>query len=161
MLIAWAVALATAFGLSAAFGGEFTNGSSAPGSDSEQAQRLLSERFPAQSGDTVQVVVRADDVTGAGRASEVNALLGELGRMPHVASVEDPYATEGSIAPDGRTLVARVYLDVTNPNDMPVEDTHGCWPPRRPPSATGWTSRSVDAPCNSPRRTGPGPRWSG
>ena len=43
--------------------------------------------------------------------------------MPHVTSVEDPYATKGAITPDGRTLVARVYLDVTNPNDMPVEDT--------------------------------------
>src|SRR5882724_13427913 len=53
VLIAWAVALAVAFGLSAAFGGEFTNGSSVPGSDSEQAQSLLGERFPAQSGDTV------------------------------------------------------------------------------------------------------------
>ena len=62
VLIAWAVAFAIAFGLSAAFGGEFTNGSSAPGSDSEQAQSLLGERFPAQSGDTVRVVVRADNV---------------------------------------------------------------------------------------------------
>ena len=65
MLLAWAVALAVAFGLSAAFGGEFNTSSSAPGSDSEQAQRLLSERFPTQSGDTVKVVVRADDVTSA------------------------------------------------------------------------------------------------
>jgi putative drug exporter of the RND superfamily len=123
VLIAWAVALAIAFGLSAAFGGEFTNGSSAPGSDSEQAQSLLGERFPAQSGDTVKVVVRADDVTSAEAQSAVKALLGEMGRMPHVTSVEDPYATKGAIAPDGRTLVARVYLDVTNPNDMPIEDT--------------------------------------
>jgi len=123
VLIAWAVALAAAFGLSAAFGGEFTNGSSAPGSDSEQAQSLLGERFPAQSGDTVRVVVRADNVSGAEVQSAVKALLGELGRMPHVTSVEDPYATNGAITPDGRTLVARVYLDVTNPNDMPIEDT--------------------------------------
>ena len=43
--------------------------------------------------------------------------------MPHVAEVEDPYATSSAISPDGRTLVARVYLDVANPNDMPVEDT--------------------------------------
>ncbi|MEU8263766.1 MMPL family transporter [Micromonospora sp. NPDC048999] len=123
MLVAWAVGLVIAFGLSAAFGGETVNGSSAPGSDSEQAQRLLGERFPAQSGDTVRVVVRADDVTGAEARSDVGALLGELGRMPHVASVEDPYSATGSISPDGRTLAARVYLDVTNPNDMPVEDT--------------------------------------
>jgi putative drug exporter of the RND superfamily len=123
VLIAWAVALAVAFGLSAAFGGEFANDSSVPGSDSAQAQSLLSERFPAQSGDTVKVVVRADNVNGAEVHSAVEALLGELGRMPHVASVEDPYATKGAITPDGRTLVARVYLDVINPNDMPIEDT--------------------------------------
>jgi RND superfamily putative drug exporter len=123
VLIAWAVALAIAFGLVSAFGGEFATDSSAPGSDSEQAQRLLSERFPTQSGDTVRAVVRAGDVTGAEVRGGVDALLGELGRMPHVTSVEDPYATKGSITPDGRTLVARVYLDVINPNDMPIEAT--------------------------------------
>jgi RND superfamily putative drug exporter len=124
VLIAWALALAIAFGLSAALGGETTNGASAPGSDSEQAQRLLGERFPTQSGDTVRVVVRADDVTGTEVRGDVNALLAELGHMPHVASVEDPYATTGSITLDGRTLVARIYLDVTNANDMPVEATN-------------------------------------
>jgi RND superfamily putative drug exporter len=123
VLIAWAVALVAAFALSAAFGGELTNGSSAPGSDSERAQRLLGERFPAQSGDSVRVVVRADDVRGAGVRNAVGALLGALGRVPHVASVEDPYTTGGSITADGRTLAAHVYLDVTNPNDMPVEAT--------------------------------------
>jgi RND superfamily putative drug exporter len=117
------VALAIAFGLSAALGGEYQTDSSVPGTDSQQAQRLLRERFPAQSGDTVTVVVRAASVTSAEVRSSVKALLGELGRVPHVTSVEDPYSTRGSITPDGRTLAARVYLDVTNPNDMPVEDT--------------------------------------
>ena len=123
MLIAWAVALVIAFGLSVAFGGKYTNDSSAPGSDSAQAQNLLGERFPAQSGDTERLVVRAGNVNAAGIRSAVKALLGELGRVPHVASVEDPYTTKGAITPDGRTLVARVYLDVINPNDMPKEDT--------------------------------------
>jgi RND superfamily putative drug exporter len=125
VLIAWAVALVAAFGLSAAFGGGFATDASAPGSDSEQAQRLLSERVPTRSGDMVKVVVRADGVTGVTGVEvrgRVDALLGELGQMPHVASVDDPYSAEGSITPDGRTLVAHVYLDVTNPNDMPVDD---------------------------------------
>jgi putative drug exporter of the RND superfamily len=43
--------------------------------------------------------------------------------LPHVAEVADPYASPGAIAPDGRTLVFRVGLDVANPNDIPVEDT--------------------------------------
>jgi RND superfamily putative drug exporter len=123
VLIAWVLALAVAFGLSAAFGGEFAPGAAIPGSDSTKAQDLLEERFPAQSGDMVQVVVRADDVTGTEVRGEVNALLGALGRLPHVAAMADPYTTDGAIAPDGRTLVADMYLDVTTANEMPVEDT--------------------------------------
>jgi RND superfamily putative drug exporter len=117
------VGLAAAIGLSAAFGGEYATDYSVPDSDSKQVQTLLEERFPAQSGDPVDVVVRADDVTSADVRGDVNALLDELSAMPHVAGVVDPYAAEGSIAPDGRTVVARMYLDVTNSNDMPVEDT--------------------------------------
>src|SRR5207302_7264706 len=104
-------------------GGEFANDSSVPGSDSARAQTLLTERFAARSGDTVQVVARAGDVSGAVVRSSVSKLLGDLRRMPHVTSVEDPYATKGAISPDGRTLVANIYLDVTNPSDMPVADT--------------------------------------
>jgi RND superfamily putative drug exporter len=123
VLIAWVFALAAAIGLSAAFGGEFSTDNSVPGSDSKQAQTLLDERFPAQSGVPVDVVVQADDVTGADVQGEVNALFSELGSMPFVTAVEDPFSTRGAIAPDGRTLVARVHLDVANANDMPVDDS--------------------------------------
>ena len=59
-LLAWLAALAIAALLSATFGGEFEADYSAPGSDSSAAQALLEERFPAQAGDTVDIVVRAD-----------------------------------------------------------------------------------------------------
>jgi RND superfamily putative drug exporter len=123
VLLAWLLGLGLAIGLSAAFGGENVNGASLPGSDSQQAQTLLNERFPAQAGDRVDVVVRADDVAGSQVRGRVEALLRQMDGMPHVAEVEDPYVTRTAVSPDGRTLVARVYLDVTNPNDMPVEDT--------------------------------------
>lgn len=126
VLVAWALALAAAIGLSAAFGGDLTNGTTLPGSDSQRAQDLLEERFPAQAGDRIDVVVRADDVTGAAVRADVEALLARLGTLPHVAEVGDPYAGASaaqSVSPDGGTLVARLYLDVANPNDMPVEDT--------------------------------------
>ncbi|GFJ95317.1 hypothetical protein [Phytohabitans rumicis] len=59
-VLLWLAALALAIGLSAAFGGDFAADYSAPGSDSKAAEELLSERFPAQSGEIVNVVVRAD-----------------------------------------------------------------------------------------------------
>jgi RND superfamily putative drug exporter len=124
VLLIWAAALGIAIGASAAFGGEYAADYSAPGSDSKLAQDLLSERFPARAGDTVDVVVHADrPVTDPAVRTDVAALLGELAGMPHVAAVDDPYTSPGGVSPDGRTLLARVNLDVANPVDMPVEDS--------------------------------------
>lgn len=123
VLLTWLLGLGLVLGLSAAFGGEKVNGASLPGADSQDAQTLLEDRFPAQAGDRIDVVVRADDVASDQVQARVGALLAELESMPHVAEVADPYATPGAIAADGRTLVARMYLDVANPNDMPVAAT--------------------------------------
>jgi putative drug exporter of the RND superfamily len=124
VILGWVAALALAIGLSAAFAGDFAADYSAPGSDSKQAQDLLEQRFPVQAGDTVDVVVRSDSaVTGPGVRSEVAGLLRDLGALPHVAAVEDPYRTQGDISADGKTLVAHLKLDVANPVDMPVADS--------------------------------------
>jgi RND superfamily putative drug exporter len=121
-VLAWVAALALSAGLSMAFGGEFFADYSAPGSDSSKAQQLLEDKFPAQSGDTVDVVVRAEGGADAAK-SAVNALLADLGAVPHVSSIENPYETPGGISPDGRTLVSHIKLDVVNPVDMPVADS--------------------------------------
>jgi RND superfamily putative drug exporter len=121
-VLAWVAALAAAVVLSTFFGGDFKADYSAPGSDSKQALELLEQRFPSQSGATVSVVVRADGGV-AGARSDVQALLASLAAAPHVAGAEDPFQAPGAIAADGRTLVANLRLDVTNPDDMPVADS--------------------------------------
>ena len=124
VLVGWGAALALAAGLTAAFGAEFAADYSVPGSDSQRAQELLDQRFPDRAGDTVDVVVQADSgVQDPAVVSDVKALLADLAKQPHVASVEDPYANPTAIAPDGRTLVAQLRYDVTNFVDVPVEDT--------------------------------------
>ncbi len=124
VILGWLAAFALVIGLSAAFAGDFAADYSAPGSDSKQAQDLLGQRFPVQAGTTVDVVVRSDaGVTGPAVRSDVTALLRELGGMPHVAAVEDPYTTPGDISRDGKTLVSHLKLDITNPADMPAVDS--------------------------------------
>jgi RND superfamily putative drug exporter len=124
VILGWLAAFALVIGFSAALAGDFTADYSAPGSDSKQAQDLLAQRFPVQAGDTVEVVVRSGaGVTGPAVRSDVTALLRELGGMPHVAAVEDPYTTPGDISRDGQTLVSHLKLDVANPVDMPVADS--------------------------------------
>jgi putative drug exporter of the RND superfamily len=121
-LLGWIAALALAFGLTAAFGADFEADYSVPGSESKQAQDLLEDRFPSQSGDTVDVVVRADGGVGAAQ-QQISDLLDELAEVPHVATVEDPFTAPGAISADGSTLVAHLRLDVVNPVDMPITDS--------------------------------------
>ncbi len=121
-VLAWVAALVLSAGLSMAFGGEFFADYSAPGSDSSKAQQLLEDRFPAQSGDTVDVVVRAESGADAAQPA-VESLLAELEAVPHVTSIEDPYETPGGISPDGRTIVSHIKLDVVNPVDLPIPDS--------------------------------------
>jgi RND superfamily putative drug exporter len=123
-VLAWVLVLVLAGVLSTAFGGDFKADYSAPGSDSKAAQDLLEQRFPAQSGATVDVVVHADgSVTSPAVRADVDALLARLDGVPHVASVDDPYTTPGGVSADGRTLLTTAHLDVTNPVDMPVADS--------------------------------------
>jgi RND superfamily putative drug exporter len=124
VVLAWIAGLILATGLSAAFAGEFAADYAAPGSDSAQAQQLLAERFPSQSGDTIDVVVRAEAGADdpAVRAA-VGDLLAALADESHVVEAEDPYATPGAISADGRTLLAHLRLDVANPVDMPIANT--------------------------------------
>ncbi len=121
---AWLATLALAVGLSTALAGSFTADYTAPGSDSRQAQDLLVERFPAQSGDTITVVVRSDaPVTTPEVQAQVGSLLRQLGQQSHVAGVQDPFSVPGGVSPDGHFALGTLRLDVTNPADMPVADT--------------------------------------
>lgn len=124
VLLLWLAGLVVTVTLSVAFAGEFTADYSAPGSDAKKAQEVLERRFPSQSNAVVTVVVRADDgVKDAGVRREVTELLAELTAMPHVAGVDDPYATPGGVSADGSTLLANLRLDVVNATEMPVEDS--------------------------------------
>ncbi|NED95919.1 MMPL family transporter [Phytoactinopolyspora alkaliphila] len=123
VVLAWIVAIAAAVGLSSAFGGDFAADYSAPGSDSKQAQDLLNDRFPAFAGDTVDVVIQADDVTAPDVQADVTALLGELVAAEHVAAADDPYAQPGAISEDGRILSAQLRLTYDNGANVPLEDS--------------------------------------
>lgn len=121
-VLAWLAALVIAVLLSMTMGGDFKADYSAPGSDSKEAQTLLEDRFPSQAGDTVDVVVRAEDGVQDQRRA-VQDLLADLGSVAHVEAVSDPFQDPAGISQDGTTLVSHLRLDVENPVDMPREDS--------------------------------------
>jgi RND superfamily putative drug exporter len=123
-LLVWLAALVVAAGLSTAFAGTFKADYSAPGADSTIAQNLLKDRFPAASGDTVDIVVSSTgSLTAPATQARVQALLAKLKTVPHVANAGDPFTEPGAISADGRTALTELHLDVVNPIDQPIANS--------------------------------------
>ncbi len=89
-----------------AAGGQFKDDFTVPGIESQKAQDLLEQRFPAQSGTQATLVFSTPK--GALDTDAIEASLTKIGGQPHVVSVEEPRLSE-----DGRTAYAAVSYDQT------------------------------------------------
>src|SRR6266496_5034721 len=101
--------------------GDYESDFSLPGTESQRVFDLLEHRFPARSGDTAEVVFKADEsVNDAAVRQRIQALLGQVRTRPHVVQVSDPYTAQGApaISRDGRIAFAEVQFDVKS-GDVP------------------------------------------
>ena len=87
------LSLTLLIGGAVAAGGAFKDDFTVPGIESQRAQDLLEQRFPAQSGTDATLVFSADTGTLAKR--EINTALAKIADQPHVVSVDDLHALEG------------------------------------------------------------------
>jgi RND superfamily putative drug exporter len=109
VVAAWVGVLALVTVLAAAKGGESRADYAIPGSDSAEAQELLSRRFPTQSGDTVQLVFAADaGVSDPRIAARIDGLLRRAATVEHVTDTRTT-----AVSPDGTVALAVVQLDAT------------------------------------------------
>ena len=113
-LVIAAVVLAALGALAGTVGGQFTDEFSVPGTESQQAQDLLEDRFPAAANDGATVVFYSDD--GSLRADERAQAIAEARRaiadVPHVTSVGQPFAGRaGQVSADGTVAFATVQYD--------------------------------------------------
>jgi RND superfamily putative drug exporter len=115
VLLGWVVALVGAFGASSAVGTNYGNSFSLKGTDSQRAVDLLKRNFPAQSGDSDQIVLRArsGSVTAAAAKARVTPVLRQIARLPHVSGVVSPYSPAGAqaVSHDGQIAFATVNFD--------------------------------------------------
>jgi RND superfamily putative drug exporter len=97
---------------------------SIPGTESQRAQDLLEDKFPAASGVTAQAVftVKSGKLTDAEPRQAIEAALERVGRLDHVTSVSEPLAADGgSLSADGRTAFATVQYDI-QPTELETQD---------------------------------------
>ena len=100
-----------------AAGGAFSDDFSTPGTESQEALDLLSDRFPSQAGDTATVVFTAEDGTlsDGDRPAAIASMVEEIQGLPNVTAAIDPLSAQGKgqLSEDGRIAFTTVQYDET------------------------------------------------
>ena len=114
VVVAW-IAILVVINLAAmTLGGENKQEFMSPGTDSKAAIDLLDERFPAQAGDTISIVIHDEaGVSSPAVVATAEPLVERVRRMPHIVGVTAPWDPAGAhqVSGDGTTGYATVQLD--------------------------------------------------
>jgi RND superfamily putative drug exporter len=124
VIIGWIVALIATVMISGAVGSDFSEEFKLPASDSQEAFDLLENKFPAQSGDTAQIVYKAEGgVESAAVKRKMEGVFAEVAKLPHVSEVASPYGGDGTaaVSEDGEIAYATVQYDTTT-NKLEKDD---------------------------------------
>jgi RND superfamily putative drug exporter len=114
VVIAWVVAVVGILGISSSVGSRSATNFTLPGTGSQHALDLLKSRFPAQAGDSDQIVfqARSGTLSSAADRGAIAATLARVATLPHVTSVVSPYAAGTSaISPGGTIGFATVHFN--------------------------------------------------
>ena len=108
----WVGAFVLSIVLWGAAAGGFVNNFQLPGTESQRAYDLLSERFPEQSGDTANAVFAVDqgNVLDAANKPRIEAVRAEIEKSPEVLAVADPFAKGAPVSQDGRITFAQIQF---------------------------------------------------
>lgn len=115
VILTWIVALVGFGMLASSIGDDFTEEFKLPASDSQEAFELLETEFPAQSGDSVQVVYKSEaGVESPAVRRSMEGVFAEIEELPHVSEVASPYEEggAGAVSEDGEIAYATVQFDV-------------------------------------------------
>jgi putative drug exporter of the RND superfamily len=107
MLLGWVVALAAVIAIAPRLAGDFNADYSTPGSDSRAASKLIRERFPGRSGESVDVVWQsASGVRRPAVEASMRHFFSRASQLEGIGRAEPP-----RVSRDGTIAVARLDLD--------------------------------------------------
>ncbi len=117
VVFGWVVALIVIGFAAGSAGDDFSEEFKLPSSDSQEAFELLENKFPAQSGDTAQIVFKADGGAESPAVKrQMESLFKEAEGLKHVSEVASPYESggAGAVSDDGKIAYATVQFDVAS-----------------------------------------------
>ncbi len=123
VVLAWLLCLATTGTLAITSNGEFATNFKLPGSESQRALDLLTERFPDFAGSTADITFATKSpqkVDDPGVRARMERMFAEVEKLPHVSGVRSPYLLppEFATSSDATIAFAAVQFDVQGP-DVP------------------------------------------
>ena len=125
VILGWITVAVAALALSSAVGTRYATNFSLPGTESQRATDLLKRDFPAQAGDSDQIVFAAKQGTVSDPAvrARITPMLAQVAKLPHVTGVVSPYGAAGAraVSSDGRIAFATVNFD-QRANELPKDD---------------------------------------
>ena len=99
VIVAWLVALAALQVLNRSFGGDYSDDFSLNGVQSHHGQQVLKEHDPAAGGYGSQIVLHDKDKQLTSLSSQMSQTVGDLQKLPHVLSVQNPLPQPGTQPP--------------------------------------------------------------
>jgi len=124
VILGWIAVAIAALALSGAVGSRYATNFSLPGTESQRAADLLKRDFPAQAGDSDQIVFAAKQgkVSDPAVRARITPMLASVAKLPHVTGVVSPYAAGGAraVSADGRIAFATVNFD-QRANELPKD----------------------------------------
>jgi RND superfamily putative drug exporter len=109
LLGSWIVAVIVATAAAHSAGTRYANDLSLRGTDSQRATEVLRRQFPAQAGDSDQIVfhTRSGTIGEANVRARVTQVLARVERLPRVTNVVSPYSplAAANISADRRTAL--------------------------------------------------------
>jgi RND superfamily putative drug exporter len=119
IIIGWLIVLGGLLGARQAFGGEYVNSYTVPGSQSSDGLNLLNSSYPQQGGYAGQIVFHAGKGTVAQQSAAVNKATSNISKLPHVIRAVSPFAAPNSaaVAKNGTIAYSSVSWN-TNPDSL-------------------------------------------
>ncbi|WP_370617660.1 MMPL family transporter [Mumia sp. Pv 4-285] len=139
----WLLLIAIVLGASAALGDQYDDAFSVPGTQSQEGEDLLADRF-GQTGTSGQLLVTATSgrITDAAPSSDVADIVEAVGKVPGVA-VSNPLTADDPVISESRTAtLAAIRFDDKVPSESTLTAVERA---AEPPSSAVATSVGGDA----------------